>query len=74
MFHVHPGTDNAPVTVVKRNCTDVVTSGFSTGDPMNNEYEYLPEGRDDRLIVVLGEKRVVGDGLIQLKSRGERRY
>lgn len=28
----------------------------------------LPEGRDDRLVVVLEEKRVTGDSLIQLKS------
>lgn len=30
----------------------------------------LPEGRDDRLIVVLEEKSVIGDCLIQLKGGG----
>lgn len=33
----------------------------------------LPEGRDDRLIVVLEEKSVIGDCLIQLKRGGEKK-
>lgn len=33
----------------------------------------LPEGRDDRLIVVLEEKSVIGDCLIQLKGGGRER-